>query len=319
MSKSFIGIDISKNNLDVHVLPEASSFSYLYEAKAIKALIKKLKSFTPELIVMEATGGYEIGIGVQLADAGLNVAIVNPRQIRDYARAIGKLAKTDKIDAYVIARFAQDVKPESRAQLTFKEFELKSLAARRQQLVDMRAAEKNRLSRAGITQVKNSIRKIIRTLDAQIKAIDDELHNEIKKNPTWSKKLELITSFHGVGDSTAHMLLFTLPELGSLNRQQIAALVGVAPFNRDSGIMRGKRTIVGGRANIRKALHMPTLSAATRWNKALGEFYRRLIAKGKKHCVALTACMRKLLITLNAMLKNNERYNPDFYKIAVDN
>jgi transposase len=319
MTKSFIGIDISKNNLDVHVLPEALSFSYPYEAKAIKALIKKLKSFNPELIVMEATGGYEIGIGVQLATAGLNIAIVNPRQVRDYARALGKLAKTDKIDAYVIARFAQDVKPESRAQITLKEFELKSLVARRQQLIDMRTAEKNRLSRASVAQVKNGIQKIIQTLNAQIKAIDDELHNEIKNNPTWRKKLELITSFDGVGDNTAHTLLFSLPELGNLNRQQIASLVGVAPFNRDSGMMRGKRTIVGGRANIRKALHMPTLSAATRWNKALATFYCRLIAKGKKHSVALTACMRKLLITLNAMLKNNEMYNPGFNKIAVDN
>lgn len=319
MSKSFIGIDISKNNLDVHVLPESLSFSYPYETKAIKALIKKLKSFTPELIVMEATGGYEISIGAQLAAAGLNVAIVNPRQIRDYARALGKLAKTDKIDAYVIARFAQGVKPESREQLTLKEYELKSLVARRQQLIDMRSAEKNRLSRAGVTQVKNGIQKMIRIIDAQIKAIDNELHNEIKKSPTWSKKLELITSFDGVGDNTAHTLLFSLPELGNLNRQEIAALVGVAPFNRDSGTMRGKRTIVGGRANIRRVLHMPTLSAATRWNKALGAFYCRLIANGKKHSVALTACMRKLLITLNAMLKNNEMYNPEFCNIYVDN
>jgi transposase len=310
MSKSFIGIDVSKNNLDVHILPEALSFSYAYEPKATKALIKKLKSFTPELIVLEATGGYEISIGIALADAGLNVAIVNPKQIRDYARALGKLAKTDKIDAYVIARFAQDVKPEARAKLTLKEFELKSLVARRQQLVDMRSAEMNRLSRVSVAQVKNGIQKIIRVLDAQIKAIDDELHNEIKNNPTWNKKLELITSFAGVGDHTAHTLLFSLPELGSLNRQQIAALVGLAPFNRDSGKMRGRRTIFGGRANIRKALHMPTLSAATRWNKNIMEFYDRLIAKGKKHKVALTACMRKLLITLNAMLKNNEPYNP---------
>jgi len=319
MSKSFVGIDVSKNNLDVHVLPEALSFSYPYETKPVKALIKKLKSINPELIVMEATGGYEIGIGVQLAAAGLNVAIVNPRQIRDYARALGKLAKTDKIDAYIIARFAQDVKPESREQLTLKELELKSLVARRQQLVDMRTAEKNRLSRASVAQVKSGIQDIINILDDQIKDIDDELHKEIKNNPTWSKKLELITSYNGVGDNTAHTLLFSLPELGNLNRQQIAALVGVAPFNRDSGMMRGKRTIFGGRSCVRKALHMPTLSAATRWNKALGAFYQHLIAKGKKHSVALTACMRKLLITLNAMLKNGEMYNPNFCKITVDN
>ncbi|HEX2965271.1 MAG TPA: IS110 family transposase [Syntrophorhabdaceae bacterium] len=309
MSQSFIGIDISKNNLDVHVLPEGLSFSYPYETKVIKALIKKLKSFTPELVVLEATGGYEISIGIALADAKLKVAIVNPRQVRDYARALGQLAKTDKIDAYVIARFAQDIKPEARGHMTFKELELKSLVARRQQLVEMRCAEINRLSRTGVTQVKNGIQKVIRVLDAQIKVIDQELNIEIKNNPTWSKKLHLITSFKGVGDNTAHTLLFGLPELGNLNRGQIAALVGIAPFNRDSGMFRGKRTISGGRANIRKALHMPALSAATRWNHALKEFYCRLIAKGKKHKVALTACMRKMLITLNAMLKNNQMYN----------
>lgn len=312
MSKSFIGIDVSKNSLDVHILPESVSLAYRYETKPMKALIKKLKTYTPELVVLEATGGYEITVGIALADAGLPVAIVNPRQVRDYARALGILAKTDKIDAYVIARFAQDVKPEARGQLTFKELELKSLVVRRQQLVEMRSAEVNRLSRTTIPQVKTGIEKLIRVLDAQIKAIDDDLNDEIKKNPTWSQKLELITSFTGVGDHTAHTLLFGLPELGTLNRQEIAALVGVAPFNRDSGMLRGKRTISGGRANIRKALHMPTLSAATRWNNDMMAFYQRLIARGKKHKVALTACMRKLLITLNAMVKNNELYNPKF-------
>lgn len=309
MSQSFIGIDVSKNNLDVHVLPEALSFSYRYESKAVKALIKKLKSFTPELVVLEATGGYEISIGIALANAKLNVAIVNPRQVRDYARALGQLAKTDKIDAYVIARFAQDIKPEARGHMTFKELELKSLVVRRQQLMEMRSAEMNRLSRTSVAQVKNGIQKVIRVLDTQIEAVDQELKNEVKNNPTWTKKLEIITSFKGVGDNTAHTLLFGLPELGSLNRQQIAALVGIAPFNRDSGMFRGKRTICGGRANIRKALHMPALSAATRWNQTLKGFYCRLIAKGKKHKVALTACMRKMLITLNAMLKNNQAYN----------
>jgi transposase len=315
MSKSFVGIDVSKNSLDVHVLPEAVPLSYRYETKPMKALIKKLKTYTPELVVLEATGGYEITIGMALADAGLPVAIVNPRQVRDYARALGILAKTDKIDAYVIARFAQDVKPEARGQLTFKELELKSLVARRQQLVEMLSAETCRLSRTTVPQVKNGIQKVIRVLEAQIKAIDDDLDNEIRKNPTWNQKLEVITSFTGVGDHTANTLLFGLPELGNLNRQEIAALVGVAPFNRDSGMLRGKRTISGGRANIRKALHMPTLSAATRWNKDMMIFYQRLIARGKKHKVALTACMRKLLITLNAMVKNNEPYHPKLREV----
>ena len=220
MSKSFIGIDVSKNNLDVHILPEAMSLSYRYETKPMKTLIKKLKTYAPELVVLEATGGYEITIGIALADAGLPVAIVNPRQVRDYARALGILAKTDKIDAYVIARFAQDVKPEARGQLTFKEQELKSLVVRRQQLVEMRSAEVNRLPRTTIPQVKNGIQKVVRVLDAQIKAIDDDLDNEIKKNPIWNQKLEVITSFTGVGDHTANTLLFGLPELGTLNRQE---------------------------------------------------------------------------------------------------
>jgi transposase len=312
MSDSFVGIDISKDSLDVHVLPGDFRKTYPYEKQAVKALIKQLKQIAPQLIVMEATGGYETSIAVQLADAGLNAAIVNPRQIRDYARAIGKLAKTDTIDAYVIARFAQDVKPEVRIQITVKERELKDLVARRQQLIDMRTAEKNRLSRAHTPQIIKGIRKIILTLNAQIKAIDKELKNEIKNNPAWDTKLALITSVPGIGPTTAQVLLFCLPELGTLNRQQIAALVGVAPLNRDSGSMRGKRTIAGGRAQVRKALHMPILSAVTQWNPRLIAFYNRLIANGKKHKTALTACMRKLLVILNTMVKNNSAYRLDF-------
>jgi transposase len=312
MSDSFVGIDISKDSLDVHVLPGDFRKTYPYEKKAVKALIKQLKQIAPQLIVMEATGGYETSIAVQLADAGLNAASVNPRQIRDYARAIGKLAKTDTIDAYVIARFAQNVQPEVRIQITVKERELKDLVARRQQLIDMRTAEKNRLSRAHTPQVIKGIRKIILTLNAQIKAIDKELKNEIKNNPAWDTKLALITSVPGSGPTTAQVLLFCLPELGTLNRQQIAALVGVAPLNRDSGSMRGKRTIAGGRAQVRKALHMPILSAVTQWNPRLIAFYNRLIANGKKHNTALTACMRKLLVILNTMVKNNSAYRLDF-------
>jgi len=312
MQQIFVGIDISKNSLDVHVLPENVSFSYPNEPQKIKVLIKKLKKLNPVLIVMEATGGYEISIAVQLSTAGLTVAIVNPRQIRDYARAIGKLAKTDKIDAYVIARFAQDIRPETRQRLTIKELQLKELVMRRQQLIDMRSAEKNRLSRAYVPQVIKGIKKIISTLDAQIQTIEAELNNQIKANPSWDKKVELITSVPGIGTHTAHTLLFCLPELGRLNRKQIAALVGVAPMNRDSGMLKGKRSIAGGRAVVRKVLHMPILVAVTRWNERLKEFYIHLTAKGKKHKVALTACMRKLIITLNCMVKNNQVYNDNF-------
>ena len=312
MDPSFVGIDISKNTLDVHTLPEDKRYSYPYEPQKIKALIRKLKQLKPALIVMEATGGYELSVASKLAEAKLPVAVVNPRQIRDYAKAIGKLAKTDAIDAYVIARFAKDVRPEVRQQLTLKEQQLKELIMRRQQLIDMRTAEKNRLSRVSSQQVIEGIKKIIKTFDEQIKALDDQLKREVKGNPSWDRKVELITSVPGIGTKTAHTLLFCLPELGNLNRRQTAALVGVAPVNRDSGMMRGKRSIAGGRAIVRKTLHMPTLSAATRWNKRFIGYYEQLLAKGKKHKVALTACMRKLVITLNAMLKSNQVYDPKF-------
>ena len=308
MSESFIGIDISKNRLDVHILPKNLSETYPYETQAVSRLIEKLKAIAPTIIVMEATGGYEISIAAQLADADLPVAVMNPRQIRDYAKALGILAKTDKIDAKVIARFAQDLRPEARAQLTAKELELKELVARREQLTDMRTAEKNRLSRARGTKVIAGIKQVIETLGAQIKAIEKELDQGIKNNPLWDKKVELITSVPGIARRTAHTLLFCLPELGSLNRQQIAALVGVAPMNRDSGLMRGKRAIVAGRANVRKALHMPVLSAVTNWNQRLKDFYNHLRSQGKKHRIALTACMRKLVVILNAMVKTGQPY-----------
>jgi transposase len=312
MQTSFVGIDISKNALDVHVLPEDTRHSYPYEPQKIKALIRKLKQLKPALIVMEATGGYELAVASKFAEAKLPVAVVNPRQIRDYARAIGKLAKTDAIDAYVIARFAQDVRPEARQQLTLKEQQLKELIMRRQQLIDMRTAEKNRLSRAFSKEVIKGIQKIIKAFDEQIQALDEQLDHEIKGNPAWEHKIELITSVPGIGSNTAHTLLFCLPELGKLNRRQIAALVGVAPMNRDSGMMRGKRSIAGGRAAVRKALHMPILAAATRWNKKLRLFYAQLLSKGKKHRIAITACMRKLVILLNTMLKNDRAYDPKF-------
>lgn len=311
MPEIFVGIDISQKNLDVVMLPDEQSRRYGYDDSGISALIKDLKQCQPTLIVMESTGGLEISLALQLCNAGFAkvVVVVNPRQIRDYARAIGRLAKTDKIDAYVIARFARDVKPEVRARLTLGELQIKELITRRQQLVDMRAAEKNRLLRVVSLKVRVGITEIIKTLDAQIKDLEKEIDSMIKGTPVYQEKLSILTSFPGIGDKTARVLLFWLPELGSLSRQQIAALVGVAPMNRDSGNFRGRRTITGGRAFVRHALHMPTLSAATRWNLKLIAFYKRLRATGKKHSVALTACMRKLVITLNCMLKTGSYYH----------
>jgi len=275
-------------------------------------MVKKLKKLNPKLIVMEATGGYEISAAIELNQSQLPVAVVNPRQIRDYARAIGRLAKTDAIDAYVIARFAQDVRPKIRDQITLKKLHLKELVSRREQLIDIRTAEKSRLSKAHFNQVIETIEKLIQTLDDQICQIDKQLDNEIKNNPTWSKKVELITTVPGIGKKTAITLVVMLPELGKLNRQEVASLVGVAPMNRDSGLLRGNRNIVGGRALVRRALHMPTLSSATRWNDKLKSFYNRLMANGKKHKVALSACMRKLITIINCMVKNDQAYNPNY-------
>lgn len=296
----------------MHILPQGQQYRLDYTADNIKVFTKKIRKLNPSLIVLEATGGYELTLAISLCEASLPVAIVNPRQVRDYARAIGKLAKTDTIDAYVIARFAQDVRPQARDQLKLEHLHLKELVARREQLVDIRAGEKNRLAQAHFSPVIDTIKQLIGTLDEQIRQIDQQLDDHIKNNPTWSQKVDLITSMPGVGRKTAITLIIWLPELGQLNRQQIAALVGVAPMNRDSGVLRGQRCITGGRALVRKALHMPTLSAVTRWNKKLISYYTKLMAKGKKHKVALTASMRKLVTTLNCMLKNNQAYNPNY-------
>ena len=310
MAETFVGIDISKEHIDVVMLPDEQSQRYTYDETGIRSLLKRLKKHRPTLIVMEATGGLEISLALQLCAKGFDkvTAVVNPRQVRDYARAIGRLAKTDKIDAFILARFAQDVRPEVRRRLSVAELGIKELISRRQQLVDMRTAEKNRLSRAFTPKVRTGIVEVIKTLDAQIKAIDQDINNTIKGHPIYEEKLALLTSVPGIAEKTARVLLFWLPELGTMNRQQIAALVGVAPMNRDSGKHRGKRCIAGGRDFVRHALHMPTLAAATRWNGRLKAFYSHLIAAGKKHKVALAACMRKLVIMLNAIMKNRVPY-----------
>lgn len=307
---SFVGIDISQNTLDVGILPEERSHKYPYNDKGIRSLVRDLEQLSPTLVVMEATGGLETDLAIQLCSAGFDrvLVVLNPRQVRDYARAIGQLAKTDKIDALILARFARDIRPEVRRRLSVADLGSKEILARRQQLVDMRAAEKNRRSRVASARVRSSIDDLISILDNKIKEIDKDIDDLIKSNPAFQEKIEIMTSVPGISYRTALVLLFWLPELGTLNRQQIAALVGVAPMNRDSGNFRGRRTIAGGRAMVRQALHMPTLAAATRWNKELMIFYQRLIGAGKKHKVALAACMRKLVTILNSMMKNGQTY-----------
>lgn len=307
---AFVGIDVSKDHWDVHILPQGEAFRVDATADGAQTLLDRLRALTPAGIVLEATGGYEGPLAAQLWAADLPVAVVNPRQVRDFARAVGRLAKTDTIDAAILARFAEAVRPRCQAPHTEAEQAVRDLVARRRQLVGIRTAERNRLAQARPkSEVARSIEVVLRLLDRQIAEIDERLDKTIRHTPVWQEKNDLLRSVPGVGPGTATMLLATLPELGRLNRRQIASLVGVAPVNRDSGRMRGRRTTWGGRAHVRAALYMPTL-AATRFNPVIRAFYRRLRDAGKPAKVALTACMRKLLVILNALLRQGTHWCP---------
>jgi transposase len=306
--ETFIGIDVCKKQLDVVALPEYKHKVYANKGEGISQLTSFLKSLSPALIVLEATGGFEMPCVVALAAEGLPVVVVNPRQIRDFAKATGKLAKTDAIDAQTIARFGEAVHPQVRDLKSPEMQELAALNARRCQIVQMITAEKNRLATA-TKWTREDIKKHIAWLKESLEDVNGELNKSIRNSPVWREKDDLLQSVPGIGPVSSATLLSRLPELGTLNRREIAALVGVAPLNRDSGIMRGKRCIWGGRADIRTALYMATL-AATRFNPVIATFYRRLCNAGKAHKVALTACMRKLLTILNAMVKNRSHWSP---------
>lgn len=301
------GIDVSKHRFDVHLLPEAEASQFATDAAGVEALVDSLRSAAPQLIVLEATGGYELTLSAELVAAGLPVVVVNPRQIRHFAKALGLLAKTDAIDASVIARFGLSVQPQCRTMPTPQEQQIKELMARRRQLVAMRTAENNRLEHARSYPVRQSVQLVINALVSQILQIDKRMNKIIRNSPIWREKDQLLQSVPGVGPHTSQMLLAALPELGQLNRRQIASLVGVAPMNHDSGQLRGKRMIQGGRSDVRTALYMPAL-VASRHNPEIRAFYQRLRAAGKCAKVALTACIRKLLILLNAILKTKQPY-----------
>jgi len=274
----------------------------------IRAIVKRLKKLAPTLIVIEATAGMEANIAAAIAAAGMAVAVVNPRQVRSFARAIGTLAKTDSIDAAVLSHFAEAVKPSVRTLPTAEARELNDFVSRRRQVVDMIVAEKSRL--AGVCGVARAdIQAHITWLEKRLKRLDADLQSAVKKSPIWLAKDDLLQSAPGVGPVTSLTFLAALPELGTLNSKQIANLVGVAPINRDSGTMRGKRRISGGRAQVRAVLYMATL-VAVRHNPVLRTFYERLLAAGKTDKVALTACMRKLLVILNAMVKSQKPWSP---------
>lgn len=316
MAEIFAGIDVSKQRLDIALCGgETRTWSITHDDAGIRSLVRELKTLAPTLLALEATGGLEVNLVAALAAAGVPLVVVNPRQARDFARAMGELAKTDKIDARILALFAQKIRPDVRPLADEDTRELDALLTRRRQLVDIRAGERNRLHQA-TPVVRCGIEQHISWLDAQIEELDDELQRRIKASSVWREKDSLLRSAPGVGPTVSLSLLAGVPELGTLNRQKIGKLVGVAPLNHDSGTFRGKRRIWGGRADVRSVLYMGTLSAI-RHNPVIREFYHRLVARGKLKKVALVACMRKLLTILNRMLKDNTRWNPAF-AIACD-
>jgi transposase len=304
-----IGIDVSKSRLDVAVRPTSEQFSVTNDEAGHKELQRRLTKLKPERIVLEPTGGYESRIVQELLAAKLPVVVVNARQVRNFAQALGRLAKTDRIDADVLAHFGEAIRPEIRAFPETDLLELEALVNRRRQLVDMRAGEVKRKQTAPI-HVHANIDELIEFLDKQIDAIDDDLQKLIRKTPAWREADELLQSVPGVGPVLSATLTALVPELGTLNRKQIAALVGVAPFNNDSGKGQGKRTTWGGRAPVRAVLYMAA-SIARRFNPVIASMYDRLTQAGKVPMVALVACMRKLLTILNAMKRDNRAWTPE--------
>ncbi len=305
----FVGMDVSKAKVDVAIRPTGEGFEAPNDSAGVKEVAKRLKAQSPELIVLEATGGYEKLMARGLTEAGLAVRVVNPRQVRDFAKATGRLAKTDPLDAAVLALYAEALHPEVRPLPDEQTELLKELVARRLQLVEMRTAELNRIGKAR-KGIRTQIKSHIDWLEKAIARADDDLDDQIRRSPVYREFDEQIRTIPGVGPQTSRALMAYLPELGHLDRRQIAALVGVAPMNQDSGKRRGVRSIWGGRAAMRAVLYMAALSAVRCHNPAIRPFYDRLTRAGKKAKVVLTACMRKLLTIANAMARSGESWRP---------
>ena len=305
--ETFVGIDVAKDRVDVAVRPGGDMWSVDYDERGMSELASCLNTTAPAAVLLEATGGLEVPLVSALAAAALPVVVVNPRQVRDFARATGRLAKTDALDAQVLAHFAEAVRPPVRPLRDADTQELNSIATRRSQLVTMLVAEKNRLRRSSHS-VRSSVQSHITWLEQELNDLDKDLRSALRRSPVWREKDDLLRSVPGVGEQLSMSLLAYLPELGKLSRKQIAALVGVAPFNRDSGPYRGRRSIWGGRSRVRAVLYMGAL-VASRYNPVLREFYHRLLAAGKPKKLALTACMRKLLTILNAMVKSGQHWS----------
>ena len=310
VSPIFVGIDVSKARLDVAIRPTTQTLSVTNDKAGIKILVKHLEKLQPTLVVLESTGGLERQVMLALIGAEISVVMVNPRQVRDFAKATGQLAKTDRIDAAVLAHYAEAIRPKPRPLPDQLTLELRALTVRRRQIIDMIVAEKNHLATAS-KGIKKRITAHITYLEQELDRADQDLDRFIQKNPIWKDNQEILCSTPSIGPVSSRTLVAELPELGSLGRKQISALVGVAPFPRDSGTLKGRRTIWGGRASVRGALFMATLSA-TRFNSVIRDFYKRLKAKGKPAKVALVACMHKLLTILNAMIKNKTRWSEHF-------
>lgn len=304
MEKLFIGIDVSQENLDMAAYPTGQIWQYKNTKKSIIKTVTKLKALSPALIAMEATGGLEQALKDALDEAGLPVAVVNPRRIREHGRSMGILAKTDKLDAKVIAHFAAKIEPRPQPPRDKAGKELDSLVTRRIQLNDMLTAERNRLRASLDMTVQSTIKEHIQWLESKIAALDKEVKEKIQQNPLFRQKANLYKSLKGVGDVFSSTLIAKVPELGLINQREIGTLIGLAPLNKDSGKFRGKRMIQGGRAMVRKVSYMPVLSAI-RFNPVIKSFYNRLIEKGKLPKVALVACMHKMITILNSMAKTN--------------
>jgi transposase len=309
MEELFVGIDVSKERLDIAVRGRKTrQWTVKYHEAGVQSLVDELKKLAPTLLVLEASGGLEAHVVAALASAGVPLVVINPRQVRDFARATGELAKTDEIDARIIALFAERIRPEVRPLKNEETRELDALLARRRQLVEIRVGERNRLHQA-VPVVRTSIEEHIAWLSARIDEVDAELQERIQNSDVWREKDRVLQSAPGVGPTSSLSLLAGVPELGTLNRQKISKLVGIAPLNCDSGTLRGRRRIWGGRADVRAVLYMATLSAI-RYNPVIRQFYQQLVARGKLKKVALVACMRKLLTILNRMLKDNATWDP---------
>ena len=299
----FVGIDVAKDRLDVHVRPTGEAFSVTRDSEGIEALAARLQELKPKLIALEATGGFETVVAAGLAAAGLPLAVVNPRQIRDFARATGRLAKTDPLDAAVIAHFAEAVQPPVRPLADAQARELGELVARRRQLMEMMTAERNRRRQLTSKRLIKGVDRILAALQTQLSELERDIDDAVRGTPAWCEKEDLLTSVPAIGHKIARTLIADIPDLGSLNRRQVAALVGVAPFNRDSGAWCGRRSIAGGRATVRSALYMSVLVSIRR-KLPLAATYYRLRTAGKPAKVAITACMRKLATILNAILRD---------------